>query len=127
MPETTLIAEFKCPKCNRWWPRLIRKLFKQPEPTTVTKVAIQPYKDSGKIPQEAPVASRRVQVPLLQPTQVSLTIPILVGSYDNCLECGREYLVRAEVIIAPMTVKAMPGPGQNPFGDQDLLQGFGKG
>ena len=124
MPESKLIAEFKCPKCSGWWPRLIRFFLRKPESTTVTRVAIQPYKDNGKIPQEAPVAMRRVQVPLLQPTQMALTCPVLLLSYDHCLECGEERLVRAEVVNAPVTFQQQgQAPGQG-FG---LPPGLGRG
>ena len=108
MPESKLIAEFNSCKCGCT--------------ETVTKVAIQPYKESGKVPQEASVSCRRIQVPLLQPTQMALTCPVLFLSYDHCLECGEEYLVRAEVVNAPVTFQ-QPGSGQG-FG---LPPGFGKG
>ncbi len=121
MPESKVIAEYKCPKCNGWWPRLLRFLFRKPDPTTVTRVAIQPYKDNGKVDKEALVACRRVQIPLVQPTTVALTCPVLSYSYDHCLECGEEYLVRAEVVDAPVTLQTKGGP----LGG--LPPGFGQG
>jgi len=112
MPESKLIAEFNSCKCGCT--------------ETVTGKAVQPYKDNGKIPQESPVASRRVQIPILQTTQMALTCPVLFLSYDHCLECGEERLVRAEVVDAPITFQ-QPKPGQAPGQGFGLPPGFGKG
>ncbi len=112
MPESKLIVEFNSCKCGCT--------------ETVTQVAIQPYKDSGKVDKDALVTSRRVQIPLVQPTTVALTCPVLFFSYDHCLECGEERLVRAEVVDAPITFK-QAGPGQAPGQAFGLPPGFGKG
>ena len=112
MPEVKLIAEFNACKCGCT--------------ETVTGKAVQPYKDAGKIPQESPVACRRVQVPLLQPTKVALTCPVLFLSFDHCLDCGREYLVRAEVFDAPITFQQQR-PGQGPGQGFGLPPEFGRG
>ena len=112
MPESKVIAEFDTCKCGCT--------------ETVTRKAVQPYKDSGKIPQESHVASRREQIPILQPTQMALTCPILFLSYDHCLECGIEYLVRAEVIDTPVTFQ-QPKQGQGPGQGFKLPPGFGRG
>ncbi len=110
MPEIKVIAEFdECPECGCV--------------ATVTREAIQPFKDSGKIPQDAEVASRTFRLPLLQPTSVSLTCPVMQLCWDHCLECGREYLVKAVVVEAPLTVKDMPRG--NPFGQ--MPPGFPQG
>ena len=112
MPEVKLIAEFNTCKCGCT--------------ETVTGKAVQPYKDSGKIPQEALVLTRQVQVPILQPTSVALTCPFLILSYDHCLDCGREYLVRAEVVNLPITFQQQ-GPGKGSGQGFGLPPGFGRG
>ena len=112
MPESKLIAEFNSCKCGCT--------------ETVTRKAVQPYIDNGKIDKEAPVACRRVQIPLVQPSQMALTCPVLSLSFDHCLECGEERLVRAEVVNAPITFQQSK-PGQGSGQGFGLPPGFGRG
>ena len=123
MPEVKVIAEYKCPKCNGWWPRLIRFFLRKPSLRTITGEAIQPYKDAGKIPQDAEVASRTLRLPLVQPSSVALTFPVMQLCFDHCLKCGKEHLVKAVVVEAPLTVRDVPGG--NPFGQ--MPPGFPQG
>ena len=115
MPEQPkIIREFKCTKCGA--------------SETVTGLALQPLMDNGKIPKDTPYALRREPVPLLQPSQVALTAPVLVVSWDICAKCGTLYPVRAEVVEAPITSQQVSGKGQSPFGfGGPLPPGGGRG
>ena len=110
MPESKLIREFKC-SCG--------------ESETVTGIAVQEQIDKGKIPPGTPYALRREAIPLLQPAQVALTVPVIIVSWDICAKCGTLYPTRVETQDAPVQMRPAPGFGGNTGGP--LPPGFGRG
>ena len=113
MPETKLIREFKCTKCGG--------------EETVAGIAVQEQIDKGKIPPGTPYALRREAIPLLQPAQVALTVPVIIVSWDICAKCGTLYPTRVEIQDAPVQMRPAPGFGFGGNTGGPLPPGFGRG
>lgn len=85
MAEPKIIFEFNCPnpQCVATRPDIKNK--------TVTEVACEPLRESGKIDEGQHISMTKVAVPLIDMTRVTgLTIPIMFVEKDVCAECGTE-------------------------------------
>jgi len=106
MSEQKIIKEFACPHCG--------------ETETCTRVAVEPLIQSGKVPEDAPIAAEKIPIPLISPERSSgLTIPFIFYEFDYCFGCGTKYLVRVSTFDAPIKLGPAPGmggQGMNPFG-----------
>ena len=75
---------------------------------TVSSLAIEPLKVSGKVKREVFVHCRTDAVPLYEPTLAIGSVPTLIRHFDTCARCGMEYCTRAEVVDAPIQYGEMP-------------------
>jgi hypothetical protein len=70
---------------------------------TITKEAIKPYQENGKLPKDAFASLVKTAVPLLEPVLANLTIPVIVAHMDVCSACGEYYCTKAEITNQPVT------------------------
>lgn len=74
---------------------------------TVTRLAIEEFKQSGKVKKDAFASARKDAIPLTEPTMAIATVPTLLRHFDTCAECGIEYCTKAERIETPIQFQAM--------------------
>jgi len=107
-----LIAEYKCPHCG--------------SDKVITEEAAAPLRKSGKLRPEDELAGKRVMVQLLPPERTTgLTVPCAMKVYDECFDCGTEYLRRVSTFDAELKMIPPSGGGQGMGGQ--LPPGFGRG
>ena len=101
MPESKIIGDFpSCPDCG--------------EIQTISQKAVEPLKESGKLPKDSFSRLETKIVPLEQPRLATVSVPCIVSHFDICASCGRQRCTRVEIINMPIQM-AQPGPGQRRF------------
>jgi len=96
--EKKFSIEFKqCPLCGC--------------PDTTCRLAYkEEVVDKGKGP-DAFASTEKKATPLIDPRKATLTLPVLVESYDNCAKCGFRYCTKSEVVDGKIGGMVPPGRG----------------
>lgn len=105
--EVKVLKRFNCPNCGKDEP--------------ITAAQCKELVKEGRLP-PGEYSRTKEMTPLIEPQQATFTVPTIINSGDICGGCGVEYIVKVELVDAPVKFTQV-----RPRLDGPLPPFFGKG